>query len=131
MKTLALAALLLAIVCLGGCAGIKQTGELYEMKTGRVSNLSVDGGGSVSGTLHGALPDGVRCDGNFNLVTAENAREMTVPEIFLSENAESGIAILRCTTGTVLRCTVAGSAQRGLSYGACKDQGGQEYALLF
>jgi hypothetical protein len=110
---------------------LKQTGRLYEMQTGRASTLSVEDAEYSSGRLHGSLPDGVRCDGAFGLVTTENARELSAPDILLSDNADSSIAVLRCASGAILRCALTGRSGAGFSYGACRDQRGFEYAVLF
>lgn len=112
------------------CA-LRQTGRLYEMKTGQSSTISVEDAQYSSGKLHGALPGGARCDGTFSLVTTENARELSAPDILLNDNADASIAVLRCSTGAILHCALTGRASAGFSYGACRDQQGFEYAVVF
>lgn len=117
-------------LCASGCT-LKQTGRLYEMRTGRASTFLVEDAEYASGKLHGTLPDGARCDGAFGEVTTDNARELAAPDILLSDNADASIAVLHCATGAILRCALTGRPGAGFSYGACRDQQGSEYAVIF
>ena len=121
---------ILGVLCVSACA-FNQTGQLYEMKTGRASRMSVYDADYASGEIHGALPDGSRCNGSFGSVTTENARKMTAPDILFSDNADASIAVLRCARGAILRCALAARPRMGFSYGACTDQRGSEYLFLF
>jgi len=85
----------------------------------------------ASGEIHGALPDGSRCDGAFSSVTTQNARELSGSDVLFSDNADASIAVLRCATGAILRCALTGREGAGFSYGACRDQQGYEYAVVF
>lgn len=113
-----------------GCA-LHQTGQLYEIKTGRTANVSVESPNSSAGKVRGQLPGGTQCDGIFSLVSPENARQMTDFEIPFSDNADATVAVMQCSTGVVLRCTMARRPGSGFSYGECRDQQGVEYAMMF
>ena len=113
-----------------GCA-LHQSGQLYEINTGRTATVSVDSPYESAGKLHGQLPGGAACDGVFSLVSAENARQMTDYELPFSDNADASVAVMQCASGQVLRCTMARRPGSGFSYGACKDQKGVEYAMMF
>ena len=126
MMTLALA----GTASLSGCA-LHQTGQLYELKTGKATSVSVDSPYASAGQVHGQLPDGGQCDGAFSLVSPENARQMTNAEVPFSDNADASVAVMQCASGVVLRCTMARRPGSGFSYGACKDQHGVEYAMMF
>ncbi len=130
MKLSILSALIIGSAAASGCA-LHQTGQLYEMKTGRVTSVSVDKPYASSGKLHGQLPGGVSCEGAFSLVSSENARQMTNYEVPFSDNSDASVAIMQCVSGEILRCTMARRPGSGFSYGACKDQKGVEYAMLF
>jgi hypothetical protein len=120
----------LSIASISGCA-LHQTGQLYEMKTGRAARVSVDTPYASSGKLRGQLPGGTQCDGAFSLVSADNARQLTDFDVPFSDNADATVAVMQCSTGAVLRCTMARRPGSGFSYGACKDQKGVEYAMMF
>ena len=120
----------LAAASISGCA-LHQTGQLYEIKTGRTANVSVDSPYASAGKVHGQLPGGVQCDGGFSLVSPENARQMTKFEVPFSDNADATVAVMQCSSGVILRCTMARRPGSGFSYGECKDQQGVEYAMMF
>lgn len=120
----------LAVVALSGCA-LHQDGQLYEVKTGHAAAVSVDSPYASAGKVHGQLPDGGRCDGIFSLVSAANARQMTNFEVPFSDNADATVAVMHCNNGSVLECSMARRPGSGFSYGACKDQRGVQYAMMF
>jgi len=120
----------LAAAATSGCA-LHQTGQLYEIKTGRTTNVSVESPYASAGKVHGQLSGGTRCDGVFSLVSPENARQMTKFEIPFSDNADATIAVMQCASGAVLRCAMARRPGSGFSYGECRDQQGVEYAMMF
>jgi len=115
---------------ISGCA-LHQSGQLYEMKSGRASAVSVDTPYATAGKVRGLLPGGAQCDGTFSLVSSENARQMTDFQVPFSDNADATVAVMQCSTGVVLRCTMARRPGSGFSYGECKDQRGVEYAMMF
>jgi len=117
-------------VTTAGCA-LHQSGQLYEVKTGRASAVSVETPYASAGKVSGQLSGGTRCDGSFSLVSPENARQMTEFAIPFSDNADATVAIMQCATGVVLRCTMARRPGSGFSYGECRDQRGVEYAMMF
>lgn len=117
-------------VAISGCA-LHQSGQLYEIKTGRAANVSVDSPYASAGKVRGALPGGTPCNGIFSLVSPENARQMTNYQIPFSDNADATVAVMQCSSGVVLRCTMARRPGSGFSYGECKDQQGVEYAMMF
>ncbi|HYP86938.1 MAG TPA: hypothetical protein VEQ59_02270, partial [Polyangiaceae bacterium] len=82
----------------GGCA-LHQSGQLYELKSGKAAKVSVDSPYATSGKLRGELPDGATCDGVFSLVSAENAREMTSFQVPFSDNADASVAVMQCASG--------------------------------
>jgi hypothetical protein len=120
----------LGIAALSGCA-LHQSGQLYEVKTGHATNVSVDSPYASAGKVHGQLPDGGQCDGIFSLVSAENARQMANFEVLFSDNADATVAVMHCNNGAVLQCSMARRPGSGFSYGACKDQRGVQYAMMF
>lgn len=120
----------LAVLGTSGCA-LHQTGQLYELKTGRATNVSVDSPSASGGKVRGQLPGGSKCDGSFSLVSPENARELTNFQLPFSDAAEATVALMQCSSGVVLRCTLARRPGNGFSYGECKDQRGVEYAMMF
>lgn len=113
-----------------GCA-LHQTGQLYEVKTGRTANVAVDSPYASAGKVRGQLPGGSTCEGTFSLVSSENARQMTNFSVPFSDNADATVAVMNCTSGILLRCTMARRPGSGFSYGECKDQSGVEYAMMF
>lgn len=117
-------------VVVSGC-GLHQSGQLYEIKTGRTANVAVDSPYASAGKVRGQLPGGSACEGSFGLVSSENAREMTNFELPFSDNADATVAVMNCASGIVLRCTMARRPGSGFSYGECKDQSGVEYAMMF
>jgi len=119
----------LGAASISGC--LHQTGQLYEIKTGKMSSVSVDSPYASAGKVRGQLPGGKQCDGVFSLVSSENARRMTNFEIPFSDNADATVAVLQCSSGVVLHCTMARRPGSGFSYGECKDQQGVEYAMMF
>ena len=131
MNNSTIAAILgLSVASISGCA-LHQTGQLYEVKTGRATRVSVDSPYASAGKVRGELPGGTQCDGAFSLVSADNARQLTDFNVPFSDNADATVAVMQCSTGVVLRCTMARRPGSGFSYGACKDQKGVEYAMMF
>lgn len=130
MKIVGLGTLALSCAAISGCA-LHQTGQLYEVKTGRASEVSVDSPYASAGKLHGKLPGGATCDGAFSLVSPDNARQLTSVDVPFSDNADASVAVMQCASGDVLRCTLARRPGSGFSYGACKDGRGVEYAMMF
>ena len=120
----------LSVAALSGCA-LHQSGQLYEVKTGHASTVSVDSPYASAGKVHGQLPDGGQCDGIFSLVSPENASQMTNFEVPFSDNADATVAVMHCNNGAVLECSMARRPGSGFSYGACKDQRGVQYAMMF
>lgn len=117
---------------LGGCAGT-QRGQIYSMKDGRSSVVVAEHPCSSGGALRASLPSGESCQGSFSEVAVPDVQRLgkgagTVP---LSANSEASIAVLNCGESHVLRCTLARRSTEGFSYGACKDEGGNEFSLLF
>jgi hypothetical protein len=113
-----------------GCL-LHQTGRLYEMNDGRASALVVEHPVASEGSIHGTLPSGAECDGSFSSLSVAEAKEITGETVPFSDNAGAGVAILKCTPDVVLRCGLARRPGSGFSYGACKDQRGGEYSLMF
>ena len=130
MKISRLSALVVGVVSTAGCA-LHQSGQLYEINTGRTASVSVDSPYASAGKVHGQLPGGAQCEGIFSLVSPENARQMTDYQLPFSDNADASVAVMQCASGQVLRCTMARRPGSGFSYGACKDQKGVEYAMMF
>jgi len=115
-----------------GCVGT-QRGQIYSMKDGRSSVVIAEHPSSSGGTLHASLPTGESCQGSFSEVDVPEVQRLgagagTVP---LSANSAASIAVLNCGNSHVLRCTLARRYSEGFSYGACKDEGGNEFSLLF
>jgi hypothetical protein len=123
------AGLTLAFVC-SGCMA-EQTGHLYDMKTGRQSNLHVDSAVSSNGAVKTTLPDGAACEGQFSEVSKENAERITKVPPMLTENSQASVAVMSCGGGRVLTCTLARRPMRQFSYGECQDQQGSQYSLIF
>jgi hypothetical protein len=113
-----------------GCARTQQ-GRVYSMADGRTSLVVVERPFGGNGSLRTALPDGEICSGDFSEVAFSDVAGMAACNVPLTDNAEAGIAVLTCRTGNVLRCTLARRYDDGFSYGACKDQRGAEYNLMF
>lgn len=120
----------LSIAAFSGCA-LHQSGQLYEIKTGHATNVVVDSPYASAGKVSGQLPGGAQCEGVFSLVSPENARQMTNLEVPFSDNADATVAVMHCSTGAVLECSMARRPGSGFSYGACKDQQGVQYAMMF
>lgn len=118
----------LAWLC-AGCVG-QQTARLYNMKTGHVSTLSVDGWASSGGKMHGTLPSGATCQGSFSELSAQDAQAITKTDVLFTENADSSVGVMQCGAN-VLRCTMARRPGSGFSYGLCTDQQGAEYSMMF
>jgi hypothetical protein len=115
-----------------GCVGT-QRGQIYSMKDGRSSVVVAEHPSSSGGTLRASLPSGESCHGSFSEVDVPDAQRLgagggTVP---LSANSAASIAVMNCGPNRVLRCTLARRYSEGFSYGACKDEGGNEFSLLF
>lgn len=126
-KFAALAALV--AVCASGCM-LKQDGDLYTMKTGQKTPIIIEDPVASAGGIHGSLPGGTACDGTFGLVSPQDAQQISKSDVPFSENAGASVAVLNCGSN-VLRCTLARRPGSGFSYGACRDQQGEEYAMMF
>jgi len=125
----ALLGVLAAWLC-AGCMG-QQTARLYDMKTGQVSTLSVDGWVDSGGKMRGTLPSGAACQGSFSALSAKDAQAITKTEVLFTENADSSVGVMQCGADVVLRCTMARRPGSGFSYGLCTDQRGAEYSMMF
>lgn len=120
----------LSALLAAGCA-FTQVGRLYQMSTGQSSEIQSCDPVIRRGNVLAKLPDGSSCRGGVGAIEPRNAREVLNSATPFSDNAEAGVALLRCSSGDVLRCTFAGRPGRGLSYGTCRDQREIEYAVIF
>lgn len=117
-------------LCSAACAGTQQA-RLYDMRNGQSSGLTVNRAYLDSGTVSGSLPEGESCNGRFSEVPVDLARKLGTADLLYSENAESSVALLTCSSGKQLRCSMVRRPGEGFSYGACKDQQGTEYDMMF
>jgi len=115
---------------LAGCMGTR-SGQLYNMNTGQTSTLKMESPQYSNGIVQGTLPDGSACEGQFSQVSTENARRVSTVSPMLTENALASVAVMNCGPGRVLRCTMARREWQQFSYGACQDQAGKEFSLIF
>jgi hypothetical protein len=133
MRTLAPLKVALVGLCLSlasGCS-LTQVGQLYQMSTGQSTKLEAHEPVLSRGEVRTQLPNGSTCRGGFRTIDPQNAREMTNSQVLFSDNADARVAVLRCSSGEVLRCAFAGRPSSGLSYGTCRDQSEAEYAVIF
>jgi hypothetical protein len=122
----ALLAALISAACMA-----EQSGRLYDMKTGRQSEVKVDSARSTNGIVKATLPDGAACEGQFSEVSQENAQRITSRPAMLTENSEASVAVMNCGPGRIVRCTLARRPMQLFSYGECQDQQGSQYSLIF
>lgn len=113
-----------------GCS-FTQVGRLYQISSGQSSEMQTYDPMFQRGSVLAHLPDGSSCRGGFRTIDPQKAREMTKSEILFSDNADASVAVLRCSSGAVLRCAFAGRPNSGFSYGTCRDQRDVEYAVIF
>jgi hypothetical protein len=120
----------ISVLLASGCS-FTQVGRLYLMNTGQSAKLEAHDPVISRAHVEAQLPNGSTCHGGLGPIDAPNARQMTDSQILFSENADASVAVLRCSSGEVLRCAFAGRPGSGLSYGICQDQGDAEYAVVF
>jgi len=130
MNKLVVGVVLLGAAAVTGCAS-QQQGRLYSMKDGRTSGVVLQNASGENGAISGSLPDGESCTGNFTTVAPDDASKLTDTSVIIGEAADTGVAMLSCGSNTVLKCTLARRPGEGFRYGACKDQQGTEYNMMF
>ena len=124
--------LLCAFTLLATCAcATTQVGRIYRLNDGATGPIVAYHPIGTTRTLNATLPDGTTCAGNYADVTPAELARSAHPALPLSDYAEPAVAVLVCAPRNVLRCTLASRLEHGLSYGACADEKGAEYALVF
>jgi hypothetical protein len=127
--------LLVVILVLSGCT---EHGRLYNLDTGATTVISFSYSGSGHGKLSGTLPSGELMKGEYTTVAnaaygwgsiysstgSASASAVTV------SGRQYGSAIATGDKGTVVECEyVTGMSVHGS--GACKDNHGGKYKLMF
>jgi hypothetical protein len=108
-----------------------QIGRIYRLNDGATTPIVAYHPLGPTRTLSARLPDGTTCAGNYADVTPAELARSSHQALPLSDYAEPAVAVLVCEPRNVLRCTLASRLEQGLSYGACSDEKGAEYALVF
>jgi hypothetical protein len=119
-----------ALVSVSACT-TTQIGRLYRLSDGSTAAIVAHHPIGPTRTLNATLPDGTTCAGSYAEVTRVELARSAHPDVPLTEYAEPAIAELVCAPRNLLRCTLAGRLEHGLSYGSCSDEKGAEYALVF
>jgi len=112
-----------------GCAASQQQARLYSMKDGRTSALTVQNVNASRALWRARCPTG-SCTG----ISPRSTRATRGLDARLSVHQrerghQRGDAQLRL--GAILKCTLARRSGEGFRYGACKDQQGAEYNMIF
>lgn len=142
MKRLVLVAVVL-LLC--GCT---RTARLYNLDTGEMTIITASyrGGGGAHGTLSGTFKSGETIRGEYSVVThtvvgwgsvyssvysgTSSATGNGTAMAVATGGKQEGSAVLTGDKGTVLDCEfLVGSNPHGI--GACKDNHGGKYKMLF
>lgn len=143
MKKAAMAAVLAA--ALTGCATVEVKSKLYDMKNARVLPASFLWRGDYFGPATVTLPDET-CSGEYRsiqegkLSIGTGATAGPWGAIFgtlyagsTTERAQKGMAVALCPSGITFECEyITNVGLSGVSgHGACKDNRGDAYRLMF
>ena len=144
MRILRLVFLLFLLLVSPACT---RWGRLYNLTTGEVTTMEYSYSGSGRGKIRGVLPSGEKLQGEY--VTIAGGRTdwgMIYASVYgaggstsgsgtvLSSQMESkqrGTAIATGDKGTIIQCEYITSAWSGAGSGACKDNKGVLYKLMF
>jgi hypothetical protein len=102
---------------------------LYRIADGRSSSVSVGESGDRGGRLQGTLPNGEICHGTFGEMTHSNLDALDARPT-TSSSALRSLAVMVCGKN-VLRCTLVRKIGKTFTFGACKDETGDDYNLFF
>lgn len=121
----ALAALAAASV---GCA-TSRDGYLYDAKVARAGSFRFDSGNAKQGSVVAELAGGEHCSGKFNAVASVVETDGETGRVD-REDFQSGLAVLECNAGRVVRCAFERDHAGGGS-GQCSDAAGRTFELYF
>jgi len=137
---------LVAVVALSLSCGARKA-RLYNLDSGQVLNASFTWGGSGKGKLTIVMPDGEQCTGEYVTVPEGSSTWGSVfgtvygPGGSVSgsatgysvsvEGKQKGTAIATSNKGTVIECEYVTSSWSPQGYGACQDNKGTVYRLMF
>jgi hypothetical protein len=139
---------LLAVSALPGLGCVMTLGaRVYNLDSGEVLEATFRYTGSGKGPVEFTLPSGVSCSGEYVTVAGGStgwgsvfasvygpggAATGTATALGGSiENKQRGSAVATCPGGRVFECEYVTSAWSAQGYGACKDNLGQKYRLMF
>jgi hypothetical protein len=136
--------ILVATLVLVGCA---LKARIYNLDTGQVLVATFNYSGSGKGPIEITLPSGEVCKGEYLTVAGGSmawgsvfatvygpAGSATATDTGYSgsiENKQKGSAIVTGNQGTVVECEYVTTAAGAEGYGACKDNKGNRYKLMF
>lgn len=143
LVSVSLAAVFAASACV-----IMKTARIYDLDTGNILQASFKYSGSGKGPITVAKPDGATCAGEyvtvaggttgwgtvFATVYPPGGRATTATGTVITSNVENmqkGSAVASCSDGMVMECEYVTSAGRAQGYGACTDNHGARYKLMF
>ena len=125
---------------LAACTTVSfQNARLYDLSTGSVSTAVFSFDRSGSGTIELDLEDGTQCDGEYvtslegtsgwgMIYAAGRIGMVTTTE---RPNQLRGSAVVTCSDGTVIECEYLTISQGAQGSGACQDNSGTHYRLMF
>lgn len=127
----------LVVIVLPLC-GCDREAHLYNLDTGAMTVLRYTAGKS-RGSLSGAFPSGEKLTGEYSTVTnAAVAWGSIYGSVYSASGSavavggrQTGTAILTGDKGSVLDCEYVSGALSGHGTGACRDNHGGKYKLLF
>jgi hypothetical protein len=121
----ALAALAAACV---GCA-TSRDGYLYDAKVARTGSFRFDSPNAKHGAVVAELAGGEHCSGNFNAEASVVELDQETGRV-AREESQTGLAILECDAGRVVRCAFERD-HAGDGSGRCSDTAGRTFELYF
>jgi hypothetical protein len=143
-----LKAVVVTLISLTICAcTIKAKG--YNFDTGQVITATFKYSGSGRGPIDATLPSGETCKGEYVTLPSGSTGWGSIFAMLYgpigaattaigtsknsTDNTQKGTAVVTCEQGTVVECEyVAGTGTFGpRGYGACKDNKGNNYKLMF
>lgn len=137
----------LAILLTTAGLGCALTARVYNLDTGQVITATFMYSGSGRGSVEFVLPSGEVCKGEYVTVAGGTTSWGSVFATVYGpggsatatgtgygrsiENMQKGTAIAIGNRGAVIECEYVTSAYGAQGYGACKDNKGNRYKLMF
>ena len=122
---------LIAAIALATCAGCAtaRDGYLYDAKVARAGSFRFDSSNAKQGAVVADLAGGEHCSGRFNAVASIVEMDQETGRVD-REDFQSGLAVLECNAGRVVRCAFERD-HAGDGSGKCSDAAGRTFELYF